>query len=91
MSNHFEEIDSHFPGLRHFPQGYDMGQDLVLLHIIISPINIATVQPIFCHDFEGAELRHPVGSRRQASIAGKYGGGVFCNLPDGTVCMCSYG
>ena len=39
--------------------------------------------------FEGAELRHPVGSRRQAAIAGKYGG-VFCNLPDGTVCMCSY-
>ena len=23
-------------------------------------------------------------------IAGKYGGGVFCNLPDGTVCMCNY-
>ena len=40
--------------------------------------------------FEGAELRHPVGSRRQATIAGKYGGGVFCSLPDGTVCMCSY-
>lgn len=40
--------------------------------------------------FEGAELRHPVGSRRQAVIAGKYGGGVFCNLPDGTVCMCGY-
>ncbi len=40
--------------------------------------------------FEGAELRHPVDSRRQAVIAGKYGGGVFCNLPDGTVCMCSY-
>ena len=40
--------------------------------------------------FEGAELRHPVGSRRYAVIAGKYGGGVFCNLPDGTVCMCNY-
>ncbi len=40
--------------------------------------------------FEGAELRHPVGSRRFAVIAGKYGGGVFCNLPDGTVCMCNY-
>ena len=40
--------------------------------------------------FDGAELRHPVGSRRRAAIAGKYGGGVFCNLPDGTVCMCSY-
>lgn len=40
--------------------------------------------------FDGAELRHPVGSRRQAVIAGKYAGGVFCNLPDGAVCMCSY-
>jgi len=40
--------------------------------------------------FDGAELRHPTGSRRQAVIAGKYGGGVFCNLPDGTVCMCAY-
>ena len=40
--------------------------------------------------FEGAAMRHPVGSSRLAVIAGKYGGGVFCNLPDGTVCMCSY-
>lgn len=40
--------------------------------------------------FDGAELRHPVGSRRQAEIAGKYAGGVFCNLPDGVVVMCSY-
>ena len=39
--------------------------------------------------FDGAELRHPVGSRRQAEIAGKYAGGVFCNLPDGVVVMCS--
>lgn len=40
--------------------------------------------------FEGAERRHPVNSRRQAVISGKYAGGVFCNLPDGAVCMCSY-
>lgn len=40
--------------------------------------------------YDGAEFRHPVGSRRQAVIAGKYGGGVFCNLTDGTVCMCNY-
>lgn len=40
--------------------------------------------------FFGAEQRHPVGSRRLAVIAGKYGGGVFCNLPDGVVCMCNY-
>ena len=31
-----------------------------------------------------------IGPRRQAIIAGKYAGGVFCNLPDGAVCMCSY-
>ena len=40
--------------------------------------------------FDGAELRHPEGVRRQAEIAGKYAGGVFCNLPDGVVVMCSY-
>lgn len=40
--------------------------------------------------FDGAEQRHPVGARRLAMIGGKYGGGVFCNLPDGTVCMCNY-
>ena len=39
---------------------------------------------------DGAEQRHPVGSRRQGIIAGKCGGGVFCNLLDVTVCMCNY-
>lgn len=51
---------------------------------------IISVKETKSNPFEGAELRHPVGSRRQAVIAGKYGGGVFCNLPDGTVCMCAY-
>ena len=23
-------------------------------------------------------------------ISSKYGGGVFCNLPDGVTCMCNY-
>lgn len=40
--------------------------------------------------FFGAQERHPVGSRRLAMISGKYGGGVFCNLPDGVTCMCNY-
>ena len=40
--------------------------------------------------FIGAELRHPVGSRRKAIISGKYKGGVFCRLPDDTVCLCLY-
>lgn len=49
-----------------------------------------SVKETQANPFDGAELRHPVGSRRQAVIAGKYGGGVFCNLPDNTVCLCSY-
>ncbi len=49
-----------------------------------------SVKATLTDPFDGAEQRHPVGSRRYATIAGKYGGGVFCNLPDGTVCMCSY-
>lgn len=49
-----------------------------------------SVKEMESNPFDGAELRHPAGSRRQATIAGKYGGGVFCNLPDGTVCMCNY-
>lgn len=31
-----------------------------------------------------------IGSRRQAVISGKYGGGVFCTLSDETVCLCHY-
>lgn len=40
--------------------------------------------------FDGAIERHPVGCRRLAQISGKYGGGVFCNLPEGAVVMCNY-
>ena len=40
--------------------------------------------------FEGAAVRHPLGCRRQAVISGKYGGGVFCTMPDGTTCLCLY-
>jgi len=40
--------------------------------------------------YDGAEFRHPEHSHRQAVIAGKYGGGVFCNLPDGVTVMCNY-
>ncbi|WP_455582543.1 hypothetical protein [Dysosmobacter sp.] len=60
------------------------GYDAQLNHLSIS---VKEVEP---NPFDGAELRHPVGSRRSAVIAGKYAGGVFCNLPDGVVVMCSY-
>jgi ribosomal protein S1 len=48
-------------------------------------VKMATPNP-----FIGAERRHPVGRRRQAVISGKYGGGVFCALPDGTMVLCLY-
>ena len=51
---------------------------------------LISVKEAHPNPFDGASLRHPIGSRRQAVIAGKYAGGVFCNLPDGAVCMCSY-
>ena len=74
--------DAYHPGeeLDCIVKSYDAGNAVLRI----------SVKETESNPFEGAELRHPVGSRRQASIAGKYGGGVFCNLPDGTVCMCSY-
>ncbi|MDR0861798.1 MAG: hypothetical protein LBN30_03355 [Oscillospiraceae bacterium] len=50
-------------------------------------VSVKEVNP---NPFVGADRRHPVGSRRQATISGKYAGGVFCNLPDGAVCLCLY-
>ncbi len=49
-----------------------------------------SVKETTSNPFDNAHLRHPVGSNRQAVIAGKYAGGVFCNLPDGAVCFCAY-
>lgn len=50
-------------------------------------ISIKETKP---NPFDGADLRHPEGSRRQGEIAGKYGGGVFVILPDGVTVMCNY-
>lgn len=49
-----------------------------------------SVKETMANPFLGAIKRHPIGSRRQAVISGKYGGGVFCTLPDETVCLCLY-
>lgn len=51
---------------------------------------VISIKETEANPFFGAEQRHPVGSRRLAVISGKYGGGVFCNLTDGVVCMCNY-
>ncbi len=51
---------------------------------------IISVKATTSNPFDNADVRHPLGSRRQAVISGKYGGGVFCNLSDDVVVMCGY-
>lgn len=51
---------------------------------------VISVKEVNPNPFDGAEQRHPVGSRRVGVIAGKYKGGVFCRLPDDTTCLCLY-
>lgn len=51
---------------------------------------VISVKEVEKNPYDGAKSRHPVGCRRYAVIAGKYGGGVFCNVPDGAVFMCNY-
>ena len=61
-------------------KAYDRGKN----HLVIS------VKESVPNPFDGADFRHPEGSQRCAVISGKYGGGVFCNLPDGVTVMCNY-
>lgn len=72
---------------------YHPGQELDCIVTLYDPDSDRleiSVKETESNPFDGADQRHPVGARRLAIIAGKYGGGVFCNLPDGTVCMCNY-
>lgn len=50
-------------------------------------VSVKEVNP---NPFTGADRRHPIGSRRQAVISGKYKGGIFCTLSDKSVCLCLY-
>ena len=50
-------------------------------------ISVKEAEP---HPFDGADIRHPIGSRRASKITGKYGGGVFCRLDKNLDCMCVY-
>ena len=49
-----------------------------------------SVKETIPNPYDEADFRHPVGCSRQGVIAGKYGGGVFCNLTDGVTVMCNY-
>ena len=42
------------------------------------------------HPFDGADMRHPLRSRRASVITGKYKGGVFCKLEENLDCLCTY-
>jgi len=69
------------------------GQELDCLYKGLDKDNdslFISVKEAKTNPFIGAENRHPVGSRRYATISGKYAGGVFCTLPDDTVCLCFY-
>ena len=72
---------------------YHPGQELPCIFKGFDPetgLPIISVKETEPNPFDGAILRHPEGCRRMATISGKYGGGVFCNLPDDTVLMCDY-
>ncbi|MDR1065715.1 MAG: hypothetical protein LBL25_05040 [Oscillospiraceae bacterium] len=78
------------PDLR---ERYRPGQELTCVLKSFDPSAGAlsvSVKDATANPFIGADRRHPVGSRRHAVISGKYAGGVFCSLPDGSVCLCSY-
>jgi ribosomal protein S1 len=50
-----------------------------------------SVKDTMPNPFDGADIRHPIGSTRLASIIGKYAGGVFCRLYDNvTDVLCKY-
>lgn len=72
---------------------YHPGQELdciVKSYDAKSDTLVISIKETQSNPFDGAIDRHPVGCRRLAQISGKYGGGVFCNLPDGAVVMCNY-
>jgi hypothetical protein len=85
--------DLSYAAMADLREKYRPGQELSCLLKLYDPkegrleISVKEVNP---NPFTGADRRHPIGSRRHAVISGKYGGGVFCTLPDDTVCLCLY-
>lgn len=72
---------------------YHTGQELQAVIKEFSPKEsklAVSVKEINPNPFDGAEHRHPIGSRRQGVISGKYKGGIFCTLSDKIVCLCLY-
>jgi len=90
---HMTQRELSYTAIADLREKYHPGQELPCLIKRFDPraeeLEIS-VKEAYPNPFVGAELRHPIGSRRQAVIAGKYAGGVFCNMPDGVTCLCIY-
>ena len=72
---------------------YHVGQELKAVFRGFYPETgrpLLSVKEVNPNPYDGAEVRHPPGSRRQAVISGKYAGGVFCTMKDGVTCLCLY-
>ena len=85
--------DMSYTAIADLREKYRPGQELDCLFKSYSKETnrlIISVKETYPNPFTGADARHPVGSRRKAVISGKYGGGVFCTLPDDTTCLCLY-
>jgi len=70
---------------------YHAGQQLQAKVLSVGEDMLAlSVRDVGTDPYLNAELRHPVGSSRIATISSKYAGGVFCRLTDGCTVVCRY-
>ncbi len=82
-----------YPYIQNLREVYHTGMELEAVIKEFSPgehrlvISVKEVNP---NPMEGAELRHPAGCRRIATISNKYKGGIFCKLDDGLTCLALY-
>ena len=90
---HLTQRDLSYSSIADLRDKYSTGQEL---KCVLKSFDARTgaievsVKDAMPNPFDGADMRHPIRSRRQAVISGKYAGGVFCTLPDETVCLCLY-
>ncbi len=85
--------DLSYTAIADLREKYRPGQELEAVLKGFSPETgkpVISVKEVNPNPFDGAELRHPVGCRRQAVISGKYAGGIFCSMKDGVTCLCLY-
>lgn len=85
--------DLSYTAIADLREKYHPGQELEAILKGFSPETgkpVISVKEVNPNPFDGAEIRHPVGCRRQAVISGKYAGGIFCSMKDGVTCLCLY-